>query len=52
LKSVGLPYLESEFAVFTRSIGECNIGELIRQPEGVDQNEWIAINSLYFLVSN
>jgi len=49
IKSNCLPYLENEFAIFTRSISECNIGELIRQPEGVDQNEWIAINCLYLL---
>jgi len=52
IKSNGLPYLETEFAVFIHSIAECNIGELIRQPEGIDQNEWIAIHSLLFLILN
>jgi hypothetical protein len=46
--SSGLIYLQSEFAVFTRSLAQCNIGELIRQPSGVDKNEWIANNSLYY----
>jgi hypothetical protein len=27
-------------------MGEYNIGELIRQPDYVDKNEWIANNSL------
>ena len=40
-----LLYLQSEYAVFTRSLAECNIHELIRQPNGVDKNEWIANNS-------
>jgi hypothetical protein len=46
--SSGLLYLQSEFAVFTRSLAQCNIGELIRQPQGVDKNEWIANHSLYY----
>jgi len=45
--SSSLLYLQSEFAIFTRSLAQCNIGELIRQPQGVDRNEWIANNSLY-----
>jgi len=39
-------YLQSQFAVFTLSIGQYNIGELIRQPDYVEKNEWIANNSL------
>lgn len=46
--SSGLIYLQPEFAVFTRSIAECNIHELIRQPKGVDKNEWIANNIVAF----
>ena len=34
--------------VFTRSLAECNIHELIRQPTGVDKNEWIANNIVAF----
>jgi hypothetical protein len=45
--SSSLLYLQSQFAVFTLSIAQCNIGELIRQPEYVDKNEWIAHNSLF-----
>ncbi|CAF1406238.1 unnamed protein product [Rotaria sp. Silwood1] len=44
----GLLYLQPEYAVFTRSIAECNIHELIRQPNGVDKNEWIANNIVAF----
>lgn len=40
-------YLQPEYAVFTRSLAECNIHELIRQPTGVDKNEWIANNSSF-----
>lgn len=40
-----LLYLEPKYAVFTRSLAECNIHDLIRQPTGVDKNEWIANNS-------
>jgi hypothetical protein len=43
----GLLYLQGEYAVFTRSFAECNIHDLIRQPLGVDKNEWIANNSSY-----
>lgn len=43
-----LLYLQPEYAVFTRALAECNIHELIRQPTGVDKNEWIANNSSYF----
>lgn len=43
----GLLYLQPEYAVFTRSLAECNIHDLIRQPTGVDKNEWIANNSSY-----
>ena len=45
----GLVYLRPEYAVFTRSLAECNIHDLIRQPTGVDKNEWIANNSSYHL---
>jgi hypothetical protein len=48
-KTNEIPYLECQFAVFTPSLSQCNIGELIKQPEGVDQNEWIAIHSLYYI---
>ncbi len=41
-----LIYLQPEYAVFTRSLAECNIHDLIRQPTGVDKNEWIANNSM------
>ncbi|CAF1230806.1 unnamed protein product [Adineta steineri] len=44
----GLLYLQPEYAVFTRSLAECNIHELIRQPTGVDKNEWIANNIVAF----
>ncbi|UJR20337.1 hypothetical protein I4U23_023468 [Adineta vaga] len=44
----GLIYLQPEYAVFTRSLAECNIHELIRQPVGVDKNEWIANNIVAF----
>ncbi|CAF4949633.1 unnamed protein product [Rotaria sp. Silwood1] len=46
--STCLPYLQIEYAVFTGSLAQCNIGELIRQPEGVDQNEWIASHIVSF----
>ncbi|CAF2125289.1 unnamed protein product [Rotaria magnacalcarata] len=42
------PYLQNEYIVLIHSFVQCNIGELIRQPEGVDQNEWIAINIVSF----
>ncbi|CAF1625701.1 unnamed protein product [Adineta ricciae] len=44
----GLLYLRPEYAVFTRSLAECNIHDLIRQPAGVDKNEWIANNIVAF----
>jgi len=40
-----LLYLQPEYAVCTRSLTECNIHDLIRQPNGVDKNEWVANNS-------
>jgi hypothetical protein len=43
-----LLYLQPEYAIFTRSLAECNIHELIRQPTGVDKNEWIANNIVAF----
>ncbi|CAF0991034.1 unnamed protein product [Didymodactylos carnosus] len=43
-----LPYLRPEYAVFTRAVSESNIAELIRQPAGVDRNEWIASNTVSF----
>jgi hypothetical protein len=43
-----LLYLQPQYAVFTRSLAECNIHELIRQPAGVDKNEWIANNIVAF----
>ena len=43
-----LLYLEPKYAIFTRSLAECNIHDLIRQPTGVDKNEWIANNSTSF----
>ena len=47
-RSSSLVYLKSEYAIFIRSFCECNIGELIRQPDGVDRNEWIANNIVAF----
>jgi len=46
--SSNLIYLQPDLAVFTRAIAECNIHELIRQPMGVDKNEWIANNIVAF----
>jgi hypothetical protein len=43
-----LLYLQPEYAIFTRSLAECNIHDLIRQPTGVDKNEWIANNIVAF----
>ncbi|CAF0891735.1 unnamed protein product, partial [Didymodactylos carnosus] len=43
-----LPYLRPEDAIFTRAVSESNITELIRQPAGVDKNEWIASNIVSF----
>ncbi len=50
IKSNVIPYLESQFVVFTRTFAQCNINELIKLPEGVEQNEWIAINCLYIFI--
>ncbi|CAF1131376.1 unnamed protein product [Adineta steineri] len=46
--SSNILYLQNQYAIFTRSISQCNIGELIRQPEYVDKNEWIAHNIVTF----
>lgn len=43
-----LLYLQPEYAVCTRSLTECNIHDLIRQPNGVDKNEWVANNIVAF----
>jgi hypothetical protein len=50
LTNNGLLYLQPEYAIFTRSLAECNIHELIRQPIGVDKNEWIANNSSFSFI--
>lgn len=43
-----LLYLQPEYAICTRSLTECNIHDLIRQPNGVDKNEWVANNIVAF----